>query len=228
MKEIEERLFSLAEAEYRDFMRKLIPNVAPERVLGIRTPVLRNYAKELGKTPDAAVFLGELPHKYYEEDNLHAFLLEGIKDFDECIALLDEFLPFVDNWATCDSMKPKGFQKHKAKLLVPIRRWIGSGETYAVRFAVELLMNLYLDEDFAPEFPELVAAIKSEEYYVNMMAAWYFATALAKRYDEILPYISERRLSPWVHQKTIQKAVESYRLSDEQKTELRSFRDRKE
>ena len=227
MKEIEEHLFSLAEEEYRDFMRKLIPNVAPEKVLGIRTPIVRRYAKELGKTPEAALFLKELPHKYYEEDNLHAFLLEGIKDFDECVALLDEFLPYVNNWATCDSMKPKVFQKHKAELLTPIRRWITSGETYEVRFAVELLMNLYLDEDFEPEFPALVSEVKSEEYYVNMMVAWYFATALAKRYDEILLYVSEHRLSPRVHQKTIQKAVESFRLTDEQKAELKSFRDKR-
>lgn len=228
LEEIEKRLFSLAEPDYRAFQCRLMPTVPKERVIGVRTPLVRALAKEFGKTPQAAQFLRELPHKYYEEDNLHAFILEGIKDFDECVAALDEFLPFVDNWATCDSMKPKVFLKHKKELLEPIGRWMASGDTYTVRFAVELLMNLYLDGDFDPAHLEWVAGIKSEEYYINMMVAWYFATALAKRYDKALPFVAEHRLSPWVHQKTIQKAVESFRLSEEQKTVLKQFRDKKE
>ena len=228
LEEIEKRLFALSEPAYRAFQQRLMPTVSPERVIGVRTPLVRSLAKEWKNRTETADFLKELPHKYYEEDNLHAFILEGIKDFDECVAALDEFLPFVDNWATCDSMKPKVFLKHKKELLGPIRRWMDSGKTYEVRFAVELLMNLYLDGDFDPVYLDWAAEIKSEEYYINMMIAWYFATALAKQYDKALPYIAERRLSPWVHQKTIQKAVESFRLSEEQKTVLKQYRDKKE
>ncbi len=221
---LQESLFAMQDETYRAFSAKLMPTVNPETVIGIRVPMLRKFAKEFGKTPEADAFLKDLPHRYFEENNVHAFLLEKEKDFDRCIERLDAFLPYVDNWATCDSMFPKVLEKHKPELLPHIERWIHSDKTYTVRYAVGLLMRLYLDEDFDPSFARMVADVKSEEYYVNMMIAWYFATALAKQYDEILPYITERRLSPWVHNKTIQKAVESYRITPEQKTFLRTYR----
>ena len=225
MSEFEERLFALAEPEYRAFQCRLMPTVPPEKVLGVRTPLVRKLAKEVGKTPKAADFLRDLPHKYYEEDNLHAFILEGIKNYDECVAALDDFLPFVDNWATCDSMKPKVLQKHKKELLTPICRWMASDKTYTARFAIELLMNLYLDEDFDPFYLKWVAETKSGAYYLDMMVAWYFATALAKQYEYALPYIAEHRLSPWVHRKAVQKAIESFRLTEEQKALLKTYRE---
>ena len=217
------RLFEMQDLKYRDFHSKLMPTVDRELVIGVRIPDLRKLAKEFSKTPFAADFMRSLPHKYYEENNLHAFLIEQIKDYDECIAQINRFLPFVDNWATCDMMRPKIFRKHLTELLDEIYKWIKSDDVYAVRFGIEMLMCHYLDDAFRPEYPEWVSQIRSEEYYIRMMVAWYFATALSKRYDEIVPYIENFRLDADTHNKTIRKAVESYRITDEQKAYLRKF-----
>lgn len=219
--EIRVRLSEQQDIKYRDFHSRLIPNVPKEAIIGVRTPELRKLAKELGADES---FLSQLPHKYYEENQLHAFIISGLSDFDEAVRRLDEFLPFVDNWATCDQMSVKVFRKHTDELLPHIKRWISSGKTYTVRFAVGCLMEFYLDEKFRPEYLELVAEIRSEEYYVRMMTAWYFATALAKQYDAALPYIEGRRLDEWTHCKTIQKAIESRRLTPEQKCFLRTLK----
>ena len=222
--EIRAELYTLRDEKYRDFQRKLIPTVRPETVIGVRTPALRAYAKELLKRPDIGEFLSALPHESFDENQLHAFLLSEIKDFDRCAAGVERFLPFVDNWATCDQLSPKVFGKHHAELLPLVKAWIASGETYTVRFGIGMLMAHFLDADFDPRYPEWVAALRSEEYYVNMMRAWYFATALAKQYVAVLPYLEQRRLDLWTHNKTIQKAVESYRIADEQKAYLRTLR----
>lgn len=224
MTPIQTQLFSLQDCEYRDFNARLIPTVPKERIIGVRTPALRKLAKSFSKTPDSAEFLRALPHTYYEENNLHAFLLETLRDFDRLIAELDRFLPFVDNWATCDSMSPRLFQSRRDELLPHIFRWMAASDVYTVRFAIGMLMRHYLDDAFSPDYPALVAAVRSEEYYINMMIAWYFATALAKQYDAALPYLTEHRLSPWIHNKTIQKAVESNRISKETKEYLRTLR----
>ena len=221
---VQARLFAMQDLPYRDFQCKLMPTVAAETVIGVRTPELRKFARAFAKTPEAADFLAILPHQYYEENNLHGFLIESMKDFDRAIAALDAFLPYVDNWATCDLMRPKVFRKHLPELLGPIRRWLASGETYTVRFGMEMLMAFYLDEAFRPDYLNWVAGVESGEYYVNMMAAWYFATALAKQYDAALPYIQERRLAPWTHNKAIQKAIESYRITDDRKAYLRTLK----
>ena len=201
-----------------------MPTVTPDTVIGVRTPQLRAYAKEVFKSEYAEIFLSSLPHTYYEENNLHGFLIEKIKDYDLCIKHLNKFLPFVDNWATCDQLTPKIFKKHTDKLLKQIEIWINSEHTYTVRFAIKMLMAFYLDENFKPAYPKLVASIKSDEYYINMMIAWYFATALAKQYNETIPYLENKTLDKWIHNKTIQKAVESYRITDEQKTYLRTLK----
>ena len=222
--EIRERLFALQDKEYRLFQAKLVPTVDAETIIGVRTPELRKLAKELVKAGDTSAFTAELPHMYYDENNLHGFIIEKTKDYDECVNELDRFLPYVDNWATCDMMSPKVFGKHTDELLIPIRRWLVSGHTYTIRFGIEMLMSFYLDGQFSPEYPEMVAALRSEEYYVNMMIAWYFATALAKQYDSVLPFIENRRLDVWTHNKSIQKSCESYRITDEQKTYLKSLK----
>ena len=220
---IRKRLFELQDLKYRDFHSKLMPTVDKELIIGVRTPALRKLAKEISKTEYAAEFLKILPHKYYEENNLHAFLIEEIKDYDACVTQINRFLPLVDNWATCDMMRPKILRKHLPELLEEIEKWINSDDVYAVRFGIEMLMCHYLDSAFSPEYPETVSRIKSDDYYVKMMVAWYFATALSKRYDEIVPYIENFRLDADVHNKTIRKAVESYRITDEQKAYLRKF-----
>ena len=224
MENIKPVLFSMADEKYRDFQSKLMPTVPKEKIIGIRTPVLRNFAKEFYKNPAAKDFLSGLPHEYYEENNLHAFLLEFIKDYDECAENVTEFLPFVDNWATCDSMSPKVFKKHKPELLEQIKIWLCAEDTYSVLFGIKMLMEHFLDEDFSPEYPKNVAKIESEEYYIRMMQAWYFATALAKQYDAVLPFIENRVLQKWTHNKAIQKAIESYRITDEQKEHLRKLK----
>ena len=224
IKTITERLFALQDKKYRDFHAKLLPNVNPESIIGVRTPDFRKLAKELFKNPDTSEFLDALPHKYYDENNLHAALIEQIKDYDECIAQIERFLPYVDNWATCDIMSPKVFKKHTDELLVPIRRWLASEHTYTIRFGIEMLMSYYLDDKFKPEYFDYVAVLRSEEYYVNMMIAWYFATALAKQYDSALPYIEQHKLAVWTHNKAIQKSCESYRITDEQKAYLRTLK----
>ena len=222
--EIREALFRLRDVKYRDFQVKLLPTVDPETVIGVRTPALRALAKDLIKQDGVSEFLNELPHAYFDENQLHAFILSEIKDFPACLEGVDRFLPFVDNWATCDQLSPKVFKKHKAELLGPVRRWIASGETYTVRFGIGMLMEHYLVEDFDPAYPALVASVRSEEYYVRMMVAWYFATALAKQWDAALPWLTDRRLDEWTHNKTIQKAVESDRITPEQKSFLRTLR----
>lgn len=222
--EIRQSLFELQDIKYRDFQAKLIPGKDTEMMIGVRTPELRKLAKQMLKREEIGVFLRDLPHRYFDEDQLHAFIVSGIKEYGKCMEELMRFLPFVDNWATCDQMSPGVFKKHKPELLAEIREWLGSEHTYTVRFGIGMLMQHFLDEDFDPAYPELVAGVHSEEYYVNMMIAWYFATALAKQYDDVLPFIERRRLDPWTHNKTIQKAVESYRISDEQKEYLRSLK----
>lgn len=257
---IRDRLLSMQDEDYRDFCAGLMPTIDRENIIGIRTPALRAYAKELTKDENAELrtdFLQTLPHKYYEENNLHGFLIEKIKDFNEAVEAVDIFLPYIDNWATCDTCSPKVFKKYPAKLLPYIENWLNSGKTYVIRFGIGMLMSNYLDEffdrfqfknhsnDSLGEFPdygsedayelsenseagcsilERVASVRSEEYYVKMMIAWFFATALAKQYESTLPYIEERRLDVWTHNKTIQKAVESMRISYEQKEYLKTFR----
>lgn len=223
-KRVQARLFEMQDLKYRDFHSKLMPTVDKEKIIGVRTPELRKFAKELSKKEEAKDFLKILPHKYYEEDNLHAFLIEQIKDFDECVSALDNFLLYVDNWATCDMMTPKVFKKNTDKLLPKINEWLISDYTYEVRFAIGMLMKFYLDENFDEKYLKLVAGVKSDEYYINMMIAWYFATALAKQWDKALPYIENRILDKWTHNKAIQKAVESYRITEEQKEYLKTLK----
>lgn len=218
------QLFALQDLEYKQFHSKLMPTIDPDVIIGVRTPELRKLAKQLAKSTDVELFLQELPHRYYEENNLHGFLIESIQDFDACILALNKFLPYVDNWATCDMMAPKVLKKDLPKLYEWTKIWIASGKTYTIRFGVNMLMKYFLDEAFLPEYPELVASIAAEEYYVKMVVAWYFATALAKQYDAVLPYLTEHRLDVWTHNKTIQKAVESYRISPEQKCYLKTLK----
>ena len=222
--EIRLELFRLQDKEYRNFQIKLIPTVDPKHVIGVRTPALRKLAKQLSRDEDIAGYLDILPHMFFDEDQLHAFVLSDMKDFQNGLAAVDRFLPYVNNWATCDQMSPKIFKKHRSELLEAIRRWIASNQTYSVRFGLRMLMQHFLDDGFEPEFPEMAAGIRSEEYYVRMMVAWYFATALAKQYDSILPIIEQQRLEVWTHNKAIQKAIESYRITNEQKEYLRSLR----
>jgi len=221
---IRNELFRLQDEKYRAFQSKLIPSVERDTVIGIRTPELRNYAKALAKEDGARAFLCDLPHLYFEENQLHAFIISEIRDFDLCMEEICRFLPYIDNWATCDQMSPKVFRKRRAELLEQIEKWIVSEDTYTVRFAVKMLMDHFLDEDFDAAYPELVAELRSDEYYIKMMIAWYFATALAKQYETVLPYIEERRLDVWTHNKAIQKSVESRRISPEQKVHLRSLK----
>lgn len=221
---IQKSLWELQDTEYRDFHAKLIPTVDPENIIGVRTPKVRKLAKEVSKDPRIGDFLAQLPHRYYDENNVHAFVVEQIRDYEKCLAETERFLPYVDNWATCDMMAPKVFAKHREELLDPIRRWIASAETYTIRFGVGMLMRLYLDDAFRPEYPKWVMQIRSGEYYVNMMRAWYFATALAKQYEAVIPCFEEQRLDAWTHNKAIQKACESLRVPAEQKRYLRNLK----
>lgn len=221
---IRAQLFGLQDETYRDFQSALMPTVPKEKVIGVRTPALRKLAKQLAGTPQAEAFLQALPHDYYEENNLHAFLIETIRDYGTALAETEKFLPYIDNWATCDFPEPKCFRKNKKAVLEEVRKWIASTETYTIRYGIGMLMRLFLDEDFSPEYLEMAAGVQSQEYYVNMMIAWYFATALAKQWDAAVPYIEQHRLSDWVHKKTIQKAVESYRITSEQKEYLKGYR----
>ena len=218
-----EKLFVMQDADYRDFHAKLIPNIPYEAIIGVRTPALRAFSKEFWKSAEKDTFMARLPHTYYEENNLHGFLIELIRDFDETVAALDAFLPYVDNWATCDMMNPKSLKKDKTALLAVVRRWLASEHPYTVRFGIKTLMQYYLGDDFRAEYAEMVLAVESEEYYVNMMRAWYFATALAFQYEAILPLLAENRMDVFTHNKTIRKAVESFRITDAQKADLRSF-----
>ncbi len=221
---MEKILFKNQDLEYKKFHIKLMPSVDSDRVIGVRIPVLRKIAKTYSDTLKKEIFLKTLPHNYYEENNLHAFFIEDIKDYDRCITEINRFLPFVDNWATCDSLRPKCFKKNTDKLICEIDKWLKSEHTYTVRFAIEMLMVHFLDNDFKKEYLKRVSLIKSDEYYINMMIAWYFATALAKRWEEAFIYIKDKKLDKWVHNKTIGKAIESYRINEEQKEILRKLK----
>lgn len=237
MTDIQQQLFDLQDLGYREFQIKLMPGIDPERVIGVRTPLLRSLAKQIAKSANCESFLDALPHAYYDENNLHGFVLSEIKDYDQCIARLDAFLPEVDNWATCDLLSPKAFKQKKnhERLLCDIRRWMDSDRPYIIRFGIEMLMSHFLDDAFQPEYLQWVVAISQKEllsdsdslyshYYIRMMIAWYFATALAKQYEATLPYIEQRSLAPWTHNKAIQKAIESYRITPEQKEYLRTLK----
>lgn len=224
MTEMQSRLFAMQDEKYREFNAPLIPNVAPEKIIGIRTPILRKFAREIYGTKCAEDFLETLPHEFHEENNLHAFLLERIKDFEECVAAVEKFLPHIDNWATCDSLSPAVFKSHKKPLLPRIKKWIASDEVYAVRFGIGMLMRHFLDEDFDEKHLAAVAKIRSEEYYVKMMQAWFFATALTKQYDAARVFIEQKKLQPWTHNKAIQKAIESRAIPAERKEFLRKFK----
>ena len=212
MNNICSELFKLQDYKYREFQAKLIPSVNYDNVIGVRTPELRRYAKKLLKT-DYHAFLNDLPHKYFDENQLHAFIISEIKDYDECLKYIDEFLPYIDNWATCDQLSPKVFKKYYKELLNKIKLWISSDRVYTIRFGIKILMQYYLDDDFKIEYLDLVSSVKSNEYYVNMMIAWFFATALAKQYNHTITYIENNVLDTWTHNKTIQKAIESYRIT---------------
>ncbi len=218
------QLIKVKDDAYRAFQAKLVPNVSPETILGVRTPEMRKIAREIFVSPDREAFLSDLPHRYYEENLIHFFVISMIRDFDACVRAVETFLPYVDCWPVSDQATPKAFAKNHEKLLPYIRKWIASEHVYTARFGIRMLMNEFLGEDFREEYPELVANKKGEDYYLKMMAAWYFATALAKRYDETVSYFEDRRLDEWVHRKAIQKAVESYRVSDEHKEYLKSLR----
>lgn len=222
--DIQQELFALQDLSYRDFHAKLMPTVDKARVIGVRTPKLRAFAKEFGKTEEAKEFLKVLPHQYYEENNLHGLLIEQIKDYPTLIRELNRFLPCIDNWATCDLLTVRVVKKHLDTFTEEVEHWLASDHTYTIRFGIGMLMRYYLEEHFSLEYPEKVAKIRSKEYYVNMMRAWYFATALAKQYEAIFPFLEEKRLDAWTHNKTIQKAIESYRITQEQKAYLRTLR----
>lgn len=223
--EIRNRLFEMKDDEYKVFQLNLMPGVEPDTVLGVRTPLLRKFSKEVFKSKDYDDFLNDFPHKYYDEMNLHGFILCEIKDYDKVVGELDKFLPYVNNWATCDLLNPKkAFAKNLDRLIIDIKRWIASEDIYTIRFGIEMLMSYFLDENFLPEYNDIVASVRSEEYYVNMMKAWYFATALAKQYDATISVIENRALDEWTHRKSIQKARESYRITAEQKEYLKSLK----
>ncbi len=224
MNSIKDELFKLQDIKYRNFQAKLIPNINIANVIGVRTPELRSYAKELVKSNNYELFLNDLPHKYFDENQLHAFIISELKDYNECVSHVNKFLPYIDNWATCDQMSPKVFKKHHNELLKEIKVWIKSKKPYIIRFGICMLMQHYLDDDFDPKYIELVSRIKSDEYYVNMMIAWYFATALAKQYKDTIPYIENKKLDKWIHNKTIQKSLESYRIKEDEKEYLRSLK----
>ena len=218
-----DELFNLKDEKYKELQAKIIPNISSDSIIGVRTPLLRDLSKKLVKD-DYSLFLNDLPHKYFDENQLHAFTISLLKDYGECIMYVNKFLPYVDNWATCDQMSPKVFKKNTDKLLDQIKVWIKSNETYTIRFGIGMLMQYYLDDNFKVDYLNIVSKIKSDEYYVNMMIAWFFATALAKQYEATLPFIEGNKLDVWTHNKTIQKAIESYRISSEQKDYLRGLK----
>lgn len=225
MNELQQHLFGMRDAAYAAFIAKLTPGFPPSHFIGVRVPLLRTIARSFAKKEAASQrFLSHLPHSYYEEDMLHGMLISLVKDYDRCLDLIDRFLPYVDNWAVCDTLSPKVFAKHKAQLLENILRWSSSSHTYTCRFGLRMLMTHFLDDSFSADFLEIPAAIHSEEYYVKMMVAWFFATALAKQWEATLPYLENRQLDPWTHRKTIQKAIESYRIPPERKDYLRTLR----
>ena len=225
-KTIQQQLFELQDLKYRDFHAKLVPGMNVNDIIGVRTPELRKFAKQLAKDERVGDFLAVLPHRYLDEMNLHGFIISELKDYDECLEEIERFLPYVNNWATCDLLSPKAFKqkKNRVRLIEDIKRWMASDEPFIIRFGIEMLMSFYLDEDFKPEYLKWVSDIRHEHYYVKMMVAWYFATALAKQWESTLPYIVESTLEKWTHNKAIQKAVDSYRITPEQKELLKSYR----
>ena len=218
------KLISLQDLKYRDMQIKIIPNIDPASIIGVRTPELKKIAKEMSRSGEYRSFIKKLPHDHFEENQLHAFIICEMKDPAECFDEVEHFLPYVDNWATCDQLSPKIFKKNKDELLKHIKTWIGSDRTYTVRFGVGMLMQHFLDDDYDEKYPKMVAGLRSDEYYINMMIAWYFATALAKQYESVLPYIEENKLDDWTHNKAIQKSLESFRVTDEHKKYLRSLK----
>ena len=221
---IQDELFKLQDLKYKEFHSRLMPNINPDLIIGVRVPDVRRLSKRIIKEGKDSDFLKLLPHKYYEENNLHGFIISQMKDYDTCIKQLDTFLPCVDNWATCDGIRPVSFKKNTDRLIFEIDRWIASDKEYTVRFGLEMLMTFYLDENFDESYLEKASAVTSDKYYVNMMIAWFFATALAKQYEKTIPFIEEKRLSIWVHNKTIQKALESYRVDKDRKSYLRKLK----
>lgn len=222
--EIKTELFKMQDIDYKKLHSKLIPTIEQERIIGVRTPVLRKFSNTIYKNKDIDIFLNSLPHFFYEENNLHAFCIEKEKDYNNCIDRINEFLPYVDNWATCDMMSPPIFAEHKNELIHQIKKWICSTDTYTVRFGLKCLMSHYLYKDFKTEYLKIAAEIKSDKYYIKMMIAWFFATALAKQYDETIPYIENKMLDVWTHNKTIRKSIESFRISKEQKDYLKTLK----
>lgn len=222
--QITNKLLLLQDLNYREFHAKLIPNVSKESIIGVKNPNVKQVAKEIIKNHDEELFIGNLPHKYYEENNLHSYIICECKDYNKTIKLLDDFLPYVDNWATCDIITPKIFKKNRDKLLTEIERWINSNNTYIIRFGIKMLMNFFLDDEFKKEYLDIPLKIKSNEYYVNMMIAWFYSTALAKQYEETIKIIESKKLNKWIHNRSIQKALESYRVDNDKKTYLRSLK----
>jgi len=223
MTDIQNKLLEYADSEYAKFEAKLAPTISAESCLGVRVPNVRKIAKEISGTQEADAFMSELPHRYYDENMLHSVLISGMKNYDRCVAELERFLPYVDNWAACDTLRPAVFMKNKAKVIEKVREWIASSEVYTCRFGIDMLMTYFLDKDFKEEYLKLPASVTSDEYYVKMMVAWYFATALTKQWDAAVTYIEKHALPDWTHRKTIQKACESYRITPEQKTYLRTL-----
>ena len=219
-----ERLLSYQDKTYKEFQSKLVPNIDKETIIGVRTPQIRSIVKEIFGTEEANIFLKTLPHQYYEENLVHIFLVSKIKDYDECVKEIERFLPYIDCWPVCDQATPLVFKKNHDKLLPYIKKWIKSNKVYTARFGIRMLMNEFLNDDFKEEYLELVSSKKGEDYYLKMMIAWFFATALAKQYNATIKYIENKCLDPWIHKKTIQKAIESYRVSDEHKEYLKTFR----
>lgn len=221
---IQEELFRLADNEYADFQAKLAPTIDRETFIGVRVPELRKFAKVVQKHEECEQFLRTVPHTYYDENMLHSVLISGMKKYEECLEMLEIFLPYVDNWAVCDTLRPKIFAKHKDAVLAKIHEWVSSDHVYTCRFGIDMLMTYYLDDDFIEEYLAIPATVTSDEYYVKMMVAWYYATALAKQWDATIVYLTENRLPVWTHNKTIQKARESFRITKEQKEYLNSLR----
>ncbi|MCM1321130.1 MAG: DNA alkylation repair protein [Bacteroides sp.] len=221
---VRKQLFCMQDLPYKDFQCRLMPTISPDTVIGIRMPNLRKFSAEFSKQPEASLFLKCLPHQYFEENNLHGLLISAMSDYEMCSAALDEFLPHIDNWATCDLLSPRSMKKYPPQLLPDIRRWLGSTHAYTIRFAVGMLLKFFLDKHFSPEFLAMAAAVSSDEYYVKMMIAWYFSAAIAKQYDAAIVYLEQNRLDIWTHNKAIQKSLESFRVSSEQKTYLRSLK----
>ncbi len=219
-----ERLISYQDEKYKDFQSKLVPNIDKKSIIGVRTPQIKNIVKEISNTTEATKFLQILPHKYYEENLIHFFLISKIKDFDECVKEVEKFLPYINCWPVCDQAAPLVFKKNHDKLLPLIKKWINSNHVYTARFGIRMLMNEFLNDDFNEEYLEWVSSNNGDDYYLKMMVAWFFATALAKQYNTTIKYIENRCLDPWIHKKSIQKAIESYRVSDEHKEYLKKFR----